>query len=163
MKRSEREGGGEIKRRIAAATAAATIAVSGSAAATGNASTRGGHPRLAPRTTPLARSADGAGARTTDALRRGELAAHRRLLAQALAAELDGVEAANLERGMARVDDGLAAAYRRDDRSAFAGGLTETLATQVGADEGAIERAFDSMARHALQRRLGGASRGESS
>jgi len=159
-RRRKREGPTEVRRRIAATAASAAIAVGGPAIAAKPAVASRGKPV----TSPLAgildlHAARGDGSRTVDAVRRGELAAHRHLLASALASELGTTRSGAIEAGLGQIDAELSTAYARGDRPELDGGLPRALGRRIGVTEDEVADAFEAMARHALERRLGGPSR----
>ena len=160
-RRRNREGSIDVRRRIAATAATAAIAVSGPAIAA--------KPASASRSKQLDRSsgissvdlgaARGAGSDGVDAARREELAAHRRLLASALGAELGPGRAGAIERGLGQIDAAMDAAYSRGERPALNGGLPAELGRRIGAEPDEVAEAFEAMARHAVERRRGQMSR----
>ena len=151
------EGPNEVRRRIAATAATAAIAVSGPALAAKPASAaRGKQPPRAGTTRTLdGGSARGAGADDIDAARRQELAAHRRLIASALSAELGAGQSGAIERELGQIDAEMGAAYARGERPAMDGGLPAELGRRIGVGTDDVAEAFEAMARHALERRRG--------
>lgn len=147
-----------VKRRIATTAATAALALSGPAVAARPASARTATP---PRTaanpvTRLANSDQAQAASSLDVARRDEMASHRRLLAGALAAEVGGADVApRLERALADSEARLSSAYSRGERPDRSGGLPADLAESLGISEDELADAFESMSRHALERRRG--------
>ena len=126
-----------MKRRIAAAATSAALAVAGPAAASQQ--RNGGHPRSAkPRVTRVAAAESDRAQQTLAVMRREEMAAHRRQLATALAAELPTSTPTGIERVLARAE--------ADPGPA--------LARSTGRSEDEIDAAFEAMARHARESRL---------
>jgi hypothetical protein len=126
-----------MKRRIAATAATAALAVASPAAAAKPQANRG-NSSVKPRVTRVGAAEQGNAVQALDAIRRAELDSHRRQLATALAAELPGGPAA-VERGL---------------REGEGGEIAAPLAAATGTSEEQVERAFEQMARHALERRL---------
>jgi hypothetical protein len=129
-----------MKRRIAATAATAALAVAGPAVAADRSAQRNGHtPRSQkPRVTRVA-AAESANARQALAvMHRQEMAAHRRKLAAALAAELPGDSPTGIALALEQAGDDPAA----------------TLARTTGRSEREIDEAFEAMARHAREARL---------
>ena len=151
----------DVRRRIAATAATAAIAVSGPAIAAKPASASRGKQleRSSSIGTLDLSSARGAGADGIDAARREELAAHRRMLASALGAELGPGRDGAIERGLSQIDAAMDAAYSRGERPVFNGGLPAELGKRIGVDSAEVDEAFEAMARHALERRRGQMSR----
>ncbi|MFN8111675.1 MAG: hypothetical protein U0R51_00605 [Solirubrobacterales bacterium] len=145
-----------VKRRIAATAATAALALSGPAAATARpAATRtpvpprpGGDP-----VTRLVHSDSAEAQLSLDVSRRAEMASHRRKLAGALAAELGGADARSVERALEATEAELSAAYSRGERPAFVDGIPAALTSATGTSEAELTAAFESMSRHALERR----------
>lgn len=160
-RRRNGEGSSEVRRRIAATAATAAIAVGGPAIAAKPASASRGKQldRSSGISTVDLGSARGAGADGIDAARREELAAHRRLLASALGAELGPGRTGAIERGLSQIDAAMDAAYSRGERPALDGGLPAELGRRIGVESGDVAEAFEAMARHALERRRGQMSR----
>jgi hypothetical protein len=147
-----------MKRRIAATAATAALAISGPAVAARPASARGASP-VRPSGDPVSRlvhSDQFLAATSLEASRTAEMATHRRRLATALAAEVGGSEAAaRIERGLTAADDEIGSAYSRGERPEFVGGLPVALVESSGLSETELTDAFESMSRHALERRRG--------
>jgi hypothetical protein len=149
---------GSVKRRIAATAATAALALSGPAVAARPASARtaspsrpGGEP-----VTLLAHSDQSRAASSLEASRRAEMASHRHQLAGALAAELGSASSPDrIERALAAADAEISKAYSSGERPQFAGGLPVALARSSGMTEAELTEAFESMSRHALERRRG--------
>jgi hypothetical protein len=143
-----------MKRKLAAATATAALAVAGPAAATRAAPRSGPVHGAKPRVTRVgAAESDGARQRL-DALRSAERREHRHALASALAAELPAAGPDAVERGLAAADLQVSK-YLGGQAKASPEGLAATLARTTGASEEQIADAFESMARHALRNRHG--------
>jgi hypothetical protein len=144
-----------MKRKLAAATATAALAVAGPAAATRAAPRSSGPVHGAkPRVTRVgAAESDGARQRL-DALRSAERREHRHALASALAAELPAAGPDAVERGLAAADLQVSN-YLGGQAKASPEGLAATLARTTGASEDQIADAFEAMARHALRNRHG--------
>jgi hypothetical protein len=153
-RRRRRDGSTEVRRRIAATAATAALAVGGPAVGAGPGSDRA----MAPPRPGAARSSEIGGARGSgqaeiDAARREDLAAHRHLLASALAAELGPGRIGAIEGGLAGIDAQLSASYSRGERLRLRGGLPAELGRRIGVGEREVEDAFEAMARHARERR----------
>lgn len=129
-----------MKRRIAAATATAALAVAGPALAADRSAQRSGHqPRSQrPRITRIAAAESASAKQALGVIRREEMAAHRRHLAAALAAELPATNADGIEQALAAANADPAI----------------TLARTTGRSEQEIDEAFEAMARHARESRL---------
>ena len=151
--RRDREGTADVRRRIAATAASAAIAVGGSAIGARPATATRAKTPVRPAVARTAASRDGESDLAT--ARRADLAAHRHLLASALAAELGTGRGAAIERGLRQIDDEIAAAYARGERPDLRGGLPAALGSRIGVDEGRVADAFESMSRHAVERRRG--------
>lgn len=124
-----------MKRRIAAAATSAALAVSGPAVAANRPAQRGQPRSPKPQVTRVA-AAGSEGARDSlAALQRQEMLQHRRLLAQALAAELPAASPREIEHGLARSGADPATG----------------LARSTGRSEDEIGAAFEAMARHARE------------
>ena len=149
---------GSVKRRIAATAATAALAISGPAVAARPASARTGSPAR-PSGDPVSRlvhSDQTWVATSLEVSRTTEMATHRQRLATALAAEVGGsAAAARIERGLAAADAEIGSAYSRGERPQFEGGLPVALVESSGLSEAKLAEAFESMSRHALQRRRG--------
>ena len=91
-------------------------------------------------------SARGAGADDVDAARRQELAAHRRLIASALSAELGAGQSGAIERELGQIDAEMGAAYARGERPAMDGGLPAELGRRIGVGTDDVAEAFEAMA-----------------
>lgn len=155
-KRRDREGSVDVRRRIAAGAATAALAVSGPALAAKPASASRGKPPTRPqaaRTTRLARSHREANG--VAVARREELAAHRKVLAAALAAELGPEKATAIERSLSQIDAEIESAYARGERPDLHGGIQAALGSRIGMGEQEVAAAFESMSQHALDRRRG--------
>lgn len=145
-----------VKRRIVATAATAAIALSGPATAAARpAATRtplptrpGGDP-----VTRLACSDQNEAALSLDVSRRTEMAGHRHMLAAALAAELGRTDAGSVERALETTEVEIRDAYARGERPEFVAGIPAALAAATGASEAELTAAFESMSRHALERR----------
>lgn len=87
--------------------------------------------------------------------RRTELAAHRKVLAQALAAELGVEKAPAIERSLSQIDAEIESAYARGERPDLHGGIQAALGSRIGVSDSDVAEAFESMSRHAVERRLG--------
>ena len=110
-----------VQRRIAATAATAAIALSPAAAAARPSTARTPLPTR-PGGDPVERLAQSDQAEATlalDASRRAEMADHRRHLAGALAAELHGPAAAEIERAIGVAEEDLSDAYSRGERPRF--------------------------------------------
>jgi hypothetical protein len=91
---------------------------------------------------------------------RNDRAVKRRIAATAataaLAAEVGGsAAAARIERGLEAAEAEIGSAYSRGERPQFADGLPVALVESSGLSEAKLAEAFESMSRHALQRRRG--------
>jgi hypothetical protein len=147
-----------VKRRIAATAATAALAISGPAGAARPASARtisparaGGDP-----VSRVAHSDQSWAASSLEVSRMTEMATHRPRLASALAAEVGGsAAAARIERGLEAAEAEIGSAYSRGERPQFADGLPVALVESSGLSEAKLAEAFESMSRHALQRRRG--------
>ncbi len=144
-----------VKRRIAATAATAALALSGPATAAARpASTRAPSPK-GPEGDPitrLVRSDHSEAEAAMDVSRRAEMADHRRRLADALAAELDG-DPRSIEHALEAADWELSEAYSRGERPAFVAGVPAALTAATGISEEELAAAYESMSRHALDRR----------
>ena len=157
-KRRDREGTVDVRRRIAATAATAALAVSGPAIAARPATAARANAPIRP---PQARTAASHNGENGVAVaRRTELAAHRTVLAQALAAELGAEKAPAIERSLAQIDEEIESAYARGERPDLHGGIQAALGSRIGVGEREVADAFESMSRHAVERRLGGDSFG---
>lgn len=127
-----------MKRRIAAATATAALVAASPAAATRQGQHSANAPAGAgkPRVTRIAAAAGVAD--RLSAMRAVEGREHRHRLASLIAAELPDHDSAKVERGLSE---------------AHPGELSIALARTTGATPDQIDAAFESMARHALERR----------
>lgn len=155
MANSEGRNDGSVKRRIAATAATAAIALSGPAVAARPASARTAGPAR-PGGNPIARLAHSDQDRAATSLeiaRRAELDSHRHRLADALAAEVGGDVGTRIEQGLAAAEAEMRSAYSKGERPEFAGGLPIALAETSGISESELTEAFESMSRHALERR----------
>ena len=156
MANPEGRSEGSVKRRIAATAATAALALSGPAVAARPASARTASPAGSDKDaiTRLVHSDHSVAAASLELSRRAEMADHRQRLAGALAAELGGsATAPRIERALAEADAEISEAYSRGERPAFAGGLPVSLAESAGMSEAELTEAFESMSRHALERR----------
>ncbi len=151
-KRRDREGTVDMRRRIAATAATAALAVTGPALAAGPAAARERPPARAPNARA---AASPRGENGVAVARRIELAAHRRALAKALAAELGADKAPAIERGLTQIDAEIESAYARGGRPDLHGGIEAALGSRLGVGEREITEAFESMSRHAVERTLG--------
>lgn len=145
-----------VKRRIAATAATAAIALSGPATAAARpAATRTPLPTRpgADPVTRLAHSDQAAAELSLDVSRRVEMAGHRHKLAGALAAELGRADAGSIERALEATEAEMRDAYARGERPEFVAGIPASLAAETGATEAELAAAFESMSRHALERR----------
>ncbi len=133
---------GAVKRRIAAATATAALAVSGPAV--GATQRSGQHPPGGkPRVTRIGAAESDVARQALNVIRAEEMSSHRRRLAIALAAELPAASPNGIERALA---------VNAADPAA-------TLAASTGRSEQEIDDAFEAMARaHALARRSASAN-----
>ena len=147
-----------VKRRIAATAATAALAISGPAVAARPASARTPSPARAggDPVSRLAHADQSWAASSLEVSRTTEMATHRQRLATALAAEVGGsAAAARIERGLEAADADIGSAYSRGERPQFADGLPVALVESSGLSEAKLAEAFESMSRHALQRRRG--------
>lgn len=147
-----------MQRRIAATAATAAIALSPAAAAARPAASRTPLPTR-PGGDPVERFAQTDQAEATlalDASRRAEMADHRRRLAGALAAELGGPAAAEIEHAIGVAEDDLSDAYARGERPRFVAGIPAALTAASGVSADELAAAYESMSRHALERRRDG-------
>jgi hypothetical protein len=147
-----------MKRRIAATAATAALALSGPAAAARPAAARSPGPARpgGDRVARLTTSDQNRAALSLDATRRSEMISHRRRLAGALAAELGNRDAAALERAIAAAETEVSDAYARGERPRFVAGIPAALADATGLSEDELGAAFESMSRHARERRRPG-------
>jgi hypothetical protein len=152
-KRRDREGTVDVRRRIAATAATAALAVSGPAIAAPPASASRTKPPTRPSHARVAASHRGENG--VAAARRTELAAHRKVLAEALAAELGAEKAPAIERSLSQIDAEIESAYARGERPDLRGGIQAALGSRIGVGENEVAEAFESMSRHAVERQLG--------
>jgi hypothetical protein len=147
-----------VKRRIAATAATAALAISGPAVAARPASARTTSPARAggDPVSRVAHADQSWAASSLEVSRMTEMATHRQRLATALAAEVGGsAAAARIERGLEAAEAEIGSAYSRGERPQFADGLPVALVESSGLSEAKLAEAFESMSRHALQRRRG--------
>ncbi|MGZ5333491.1 MAG: hypothetical protein ACXWD7_06265 [Solirubrobacterales bacterium] len=134
-----------MRRRIAAATATAAIAVGGGVSA----AAAPGSPVRGKANNRIAGSERTNGAEDMAVMSRRERAQHRERLASALAEQLPGADAERVGDALASTEHLLAGAY--------AGGLRldpgAELARLIGVGEDEVDAAFEAMSRRALQRR----------
>ena len=152
-KRRDREGTVDVRRRIAATAATAALAVSGPAIAARPASASRTKPPVRPAQARVAASHRGDNG--VAVARRTELAAHRKVLAEALAAELGVEKAPEIEHSLSQIDAEIESAYARGERPDLHGGIQAALGSRIGVGENEVAEAFESMSRHAVERRLG--------
>jgi hypothetical protein len=81
------------------------------------------------------------------------MADHRQRLAGALAAELPGAAPGRIEHALDAADSELGDAYARGERPRFASGLPAVLGAASGISDERLAAAFESMSRHARERR----------
>ncbi len=144
-----------VKRRIAATAATAALALSPAAAAARPTATRSPLPTRAggDPVTRLAHSDQAEAELSLDISRRADMAGHRQRLAGALAAELDRADAGSIERALEATEAELRDAYSRGERPEFVAGIPAALTAATGTSEAELTAAFESMSRHALERR----------